>query len=457
MKRLTAMFSLLLCVVLLCTSCGASSMTFEELYSENKYEDKYPTLGSISEIPTLEGFMHVPGEYENETQILAFRNKDASKLKFYNAETDSWILTFDNDYIENFRTFSVYGNSMLIVVEEDENKEYKFYTKIYDANGNLVATKLGSTELEYWYNAVTVSADLFQFDGKIYRVSEKGAVSTVVSNPFFGDIPSFEIKTESHYYDFNSTMGGSASIYVYDNDLENVFFWEVPYSTAVTTSMVLLEENKVLVQFMEMLPDTETKYDFVMSGTKCNLTSLVIDTETGKEKKVKLDYIVSESDFANNIINNDGVDNFFPEDVKNITFISPIEDRKVVTSSTSMKIVCLKGSDASIALEISPEIPLFECEQIANDRFIYKAHSGDSYLINSKGKVISVLDSDVFKAAYHNEKYIVLNGKIYDYDLKEVYDYKADGKEFVALFGHSVLLKETKMFDLDDYYVYTAT
>ena len=76
MKRLTAMFSLLLCVVLLCTSCGASSMTFEELYSENKYEDKYPTLGSISEIPTLEGFMHVPGEYENETQILAFRNQD---------------------------------------------------------------------------------------------------------------------------------------------------------------------------------------------------------------------------------------------------------------------------------------------------------------------------------------------------------------------------------------------
>lgn len=442
MKKITSLVCLFLCIVLLCTSC-AKDMTFVDFYANKEYEDSYPTLAKFEEVEKLDGYTYKNSNYE----MIVVETKDGDKVKFYNVEKDYFVLTLEENYLDDYTFFTVSGNTFVITVEEDYNVEDTYYTNVYDANGNLMLSKKGYSDLGA-DKVVTTSTDLFQFDKKIYRVDNNGGIFPVVTNPFYGTLPSFSFRTAEYYY-----IVGSSDVAVYDQSLNCVFNWSIPYSTYLDCNIVALSEENFLVQVLEVLPDTETKYDILSDdGEKCKLTSTVVDVKTGKEKTVKLDYLVAYVMYSDNqVYSNDTMD-FVSDKIENIAYICYIKDHKLLDNE--YELVALKGKDASVDFAIAPEFDNLPTEY-AENRYIYTTDNGERYLIDAAGKTISKFASGATTNASSNEKYIVMDGKIYNYDLNEIYDCAANKKEVVDVLGHCVILRDS-VGENKEYYLYTA-
>lgn len=444
MKKITSLVCLFLCIVLLCTSC-AKDMTFVDFYADKEYEDSYPTLNSFTEVEKLDGFSYD----SSENEFIVVETKDGDKVKFYNIEKDYFVLTLEEDRLSSFDFFTVSGNTFIVTVEEDYDVEGTYHTNIYDANGSLMLTKK-STDSVSASSVIAKSQDLFQFDKKIYRVDNEGGIFPVVTNPFYGTIPSFSFRTETYYYSV-----GSSDISVYDKSLNCVFNWTIPYSTYEECNIEVLSEENFLVQVLEVLPDTETKYDFLgENGEKYKLTSTIVDVATGKEKTVNLNYLIAYLTYsANRVYANDTYD-YISDKISNIAYVCYIKDHKLNSHMSAVDLVALNGKDASIDFVIAPEFDTLPTE-FAENRYTYTTDSGETYLIDATGKTISKFANDAIKNAKFNEKYIVMDGRIYNYDLNEVYDCAANKKEVVDVLGHCIVLRDS-VGENKDYHLYTV-
>jgi len=446
MKKITSLVCLFLCIVLLCTSC-AKDMTFVDYYAAKEYKDKYPTLNSFTEVEKLDGYSYETSGYE----IIVVETKEGDKVKFFNLEKDYFVLTIDEAHLDNFDFFEVSGNTFIVTVEADYSGEDIYYTNIYDANGSLMFSKKGYSDLDSKTDKVVItSEDLFQFDKKIYRVDNGGGIYPVVTNPFYGTLPAFSFRTEAYYYIVNSS-----DVAVYDQSLNCVFNWTTPYITYEECSIVALSEENFLVQILEVLPDTETKYDFLGdNGEKYKLTSTIVDVKTGKEKTVKLDYLITYLTYsANRVYGSDEYD-YISDKISNIAYVCYIKDHKLHSNISAFALVALSGKDASVEFTIAPEFDNLPTP-IAENRFEYITDSGETYLIDATGKTIAKFSSDVTEDADFNEKYIVLDGKIYNYDLNEVYDCAANKKEVIDILGHCIILRDS-VGENKDYHLYTV-
>lgn len=455
MKKVIRLACLLICVILFCTSC-AQQMSFKKFYANYEYENSYPLITSkFTELTALDGMAF---ESATDSEILVFEHRSENsdeetvvQTKFYNAKTASFIISLKEESVVNYKSFSVYGNTFIAIVEktvtdDGETKTTTYKTNVYNSKGEIVATMDDYAELSL---AFTVSGDLFRFDGKIYRVAKDGAVTLVTDSPFFGSIPSFDFRTESFYYDIASDFD---SVCVYDKDLVSVFYWELPYE-ADESSITFLSENRILVQMLDKVPEGEKDYDIydAESDTRYKLTSMIVNTKNGNEKTVKLDYLVEYRIYSKDIVTTDDTTDFLPKKVKNLFYVTMIENKKVLTSSEATKLVSLDGKNASILIDAVSNLDSLPMP-IAEDRYLYTADSGESFIMDSTGKIIGKINSSVYNNAQKNEKYIVLNGKIYNYNLEMVYDCEANDMTVAFMLGNSIILKKT---DDSTYYLYS--
>ena len=443
MKKIIAIICLVFSLATILTGCSLhQKISFKEFYKNYEYTDEYPALKSYSKISDLSEM-----SYRNSVgSILAFNNKDGKKLKFYNVKSESFVLTLDTDYVLHCQILSANEKQFIIAVERDENKSNVYYTNLYDSNGKLVATKNAYTDSYQLSELLVSSIDLIQFNGCIYRVNDDGSTTTLVTNPFFGAVPSMDTKTEDYYYSVDSE-----SVTVYSHDLEEVFHWSAPKDCYSLIGMNVTSEDTILVQYVDKLPENEKKYDIIDGkGIKYNLTSKIIDVSSKKEKDVNLDYVIVEYFFAkgSSEFESDETD-MIPSKVKNLAFIVEIKDKRVASTEEDLKCVALNGKNGKIEFLVIDEYDNLP-SPIAKDRFQYYSHSGYMTLIDADGKYIGRIGN--LSSDSYNETYIVKDKKIYDFNLQVKYDFSSDDKTCKSILGHSVLLE-----DDDNVFVYTAS
>ena len=443
MKKIIAIICLVFSLATILTGCSLHrEISFKEFYKNYEYTDTIPALKSYTKISDLSEMSH----RSSSNGIFAFNNKDGKKLKFYNINSGSFVLNLDTEYVEHYQIISANDEQFIIVVEQDENKSSVYYTNLYDASGNLVATKNGYTDSYQLYDLVKSSIDLIQFNGCIYRVNEGGSTTALVTNPFFGALPSMDTKTEDYYYVIDTYQ-----VTVYSHDLEEVFHWSAPQDCYETPTINVTSEDCLLVQYLDKLPDSEKKYDIIDgNGNKYNLTSKIVDVSEKKEKEVNLDYAIIEYFYAkgNSAFDSEDMD-MIPSKVKNLAFVIEIKDKRVVSTADEMKCVAINGKNGKIEFVVTDEFDNLPCP-IVKDRFEYYSNSGYMTLIDADGEYIGRIDS--LSSDHYNETYIVKDKKIYDFNLQVKYDLSSDDKEYTALLGHSVLLE-----DDDNVFVYTAS
>lgn len=396
-KKLFAL-ALALCMIFLCTACS-KNVSFKKYYKDQKYTDPYAV---VSIMEKLDQFTDM--SYTNAyNELIVFTGEE--EWKVFNAKTNNIVATFKNDIVEpEIRFFSISGKTYFAAC--------KLATiSVYNDAGEMVATGSGTLD------TFTARMDMFEAGTKIYRVEKDGKITTVNTNPLFGGIPSLSNKTDNYYY----SMSGD-SVTVYNKELETVYFWEAPISDVSETAMVMLGDN-VLVQMWIPLNDTEDDYDCLIEGEKFDIESVIINPKKGKADSVKLDYVLAGSG------NQDRVT------------VAMIKDRRVQDAPSARKVVSLNTGNGKIASEILSDLQ-GTVQMVAENRFLYNAYNGDSYLMDATGKIIGKVN-ELRNNSSRNANFIVSNGMVFDYDLKEVY--VCINEEVESVMAHSVALRKTEL------------
>ncbi|MBQ2667933.1 MAG: hypothetical protein IJF56_04820 [Clostridia bacterium] len=509
-KRLCVLL-LALCLMLSCTACGMTKgITFAEYIKDYEYHDYYPALNAMEKLDAFTG-MDMAGSYN---ELVAF--SDATTYKVYNTDTDTVIAELDalvysgieffeaedqtffvtmnsrqapviaepeapvmeaekefltvdeiNEYLEQgtfiydeesdmcidletgifwtydsstggfvpFTAFeeNEFGTGTVLPEEEAPTEEAVperlANIEVYNAEGTKVAVAESSSD-DY-----TVCEDLFEIGGMIFRVGESGEITPINVNPFFGSIPEIDAKVKDHYYTFDDY-----SVTVYDSELNATFYWEVPSSSVEDYRIMPLGDN-LLVQMITPLHESEDDYDVVDEEGKYDFTSLIIDPVKGDVKEVKLDYVPLY------------FDSYYEDDEdKEFAVVSMIEDHRVQDAESARKCVKINSKTGAIEAEVFTDI-FGTTSLLAEDRFIYRTYSGDLYMLDNKGNSlgkVNMLDTEAYDS--HNETFFTYDGRVYDYNLQEVYNYADAGQTVYYMMAHSIIFRD----ELNHYHLLTA-
>ena len=350
--------------------------------------------------------------------LMVFYNSEDEEYSVYNAKTDSFV--FDMEYDEdNYLFCTGVGDEAYILVQTYDDD--KANTELYSASGNFICKKSGE-------NSITVMGfDLFSFGGAIYR-AEKGGATLVIDNPFFTELPNITAETDSYYY----AMSGR-DIDVYNKNLELVLHKEIPGNNY---HAVLLSGDHILMQWFDYLPDTINSYDFIYSGMKANLNSVMLNVSTSAEKNLKLDFLVSESllrvDEKNEKVK------YSYDDITDVVAIYEIKDKMLYTNTTP-KVVAIDNEKGKIKFELFGDgSNCYKLEVLENGSYIMTALDGTEYLLTKGLKNVGKFDYSSNKSNMTNT-YIVKNGALYNYSLQKVYDFASLGYSVYAMLDNSVI------------------
>lgn len=438
MKRIILVVALILCTLLLCTSCG-KEVSPADFYENETFEAPYSFTSATK--------LDIGSDYEfigGKDNILLFGYLDlegdepAVHYSVYDLAENKVVSTYKSteEKVLEIELAEIFGVEVVVVEETVESDDDTVVTTtLYTPAGtSIVSAKDAALNYSDDY------LDLFVFNDVIYRINADATATELCSTAFFS-IPDFDFKTEDYYVSLDED-----EITVYDANLSEVSYWEAPHGNIGEIGTTLLSDTSVLIQYMTQLPEDAKKFDIIEEGTKYDLVSIVYNFAKDKEKEVDLDFVGYGDATKARVLPYGDEDTFnYMKGIDNIVYIHYIDDNGNVLNDQN--IVSLNAKNGKIKKVIAPDYDSFS--MVAENRFMVTYKSGNKALIDENGDVIANLDSNV----NGNGIYIRKGDKIYDYDLKLVYDLDAKEKEFVGFVGTNFIVSAEEDDEIKYYLV----
>ena len=444
MKKLICTICCLCLVALLCTSCSlfTKPLGLEKLVEGMSYEDKSDyafTPSALTEIDLPEKSTYV----SHLDHLFVFENTIEKTKMVYNAQTNKIILEYDSADISNIYFFHAGEFTYVCVVHkyDDGQKNTAIYTDsgsfIDEGNGNIGSSDIVSSRYH----------DLFYFGGLIYRAENRSA-TVVVDNPFFGGIPSIDRQTESYYYEIFDDYFA-----VYDKSLNEVFYKELSHVDGKTfTNVTVLSDNTVLLQKIDTLPETEEKYDAIYCGEKINFTSVIVNVETGKEKVVDLDYLALYVEYCKDYVETDhrySNVTYSYDKIENLVYVLLIDEFGVIDGDAPDNLAVIDSKTGKIdRMVFGEDDNCIYIEPIGNGKYVKYSASGTLYLLDENLETVGKIDGSSVEES--NYTYMISEYALYDYKLKEVFNYSEKNYTVHAVLKDSVIFKD----ESNVYYLY---
>lgn len=406
--------SLLLCIMILFTSCSSVGNISRLLIDDYEEESSKPYV-SGAEVTNLND-----ASYSNSRGNLVLFTKyatDGREYFVYNLDTHQiiWSQSESSHLSLSVSFYSAYVDyhsvAFFTVHETVTEAESECTTTLYSADGS----KISSVDSSY---SPTCVEDLIYFDGKMYRVYGNGKISSAFDYSPLARIPSINSKHKDIYYQLNDDM-----IQTYDSKLKPLAKYRIPECS--NCEFVLLGDGNVLVQYIYEADPMSNDYTVIIEGEKYDVITKIINAKNGNEKTVKCNYIIR---YANINYDYAGIDS---EKTPVIGGVYVIEDRRIAEE----KVVTIDNSGKASALGSLDNDRITSLSFFAKNRWIIDTESGSKYLVDQKCEIIG----EVTKADRYGE-FFVSDGKIYDADLKEVYDLASKKQSINKSIGASILL-----------------
>ena len=446
-KRILALVALMLCIVTVLASC-ATSKKFKKIVGDAAYEDENPTLAAAKAL-TLKG------ELENakgDLVVFELENEEENTITYtvYNLALDTVVYTVtDSQKVEKTETEET-TTEIEIELRYNEMTEASWFKVAMVTTVRTIRTAEESVSVVYSLRNAkggafagcttkdekTVrfeeSLDLILFENAAYRIAKDGSIDKAFDVNAFAAFPAVYYKQGNYYYGATSNY----AICVYDAELNLVAHTQFPsYVNASDIGCFFLNDGNVLIQYTETLGQFEEEYDYSANGYRHNLCSFLLDVEKNKTKKLDLDYKIVRLD------NQSEYDNWlYSEKIENVAWIHEIEDQKLDEAYSAKKMVSMSNK-GKVKREITGIIPNQAPEDlkcVAPDRWVATDLAGNKFLLNGNGEIIGNVNG--LDLENLNAFYLLMNGKIYDWDLNLQYDLTANEVEISAEMNHGVLM-----------------
>ena len=445
-KKLVALALVLALAVsaLSLAACGTDfSKTYKNIYSNKDLEQFFVDQKVLNSQKDLNlDFEGVIDEDEGFNLGVFVKEGDNEKMtyKVYNFENDSVVATFTDTDTVRYYMDEDFINSLIIDMKfydyfyveksttDATTQTVKTEYFVYDANGNAIgsADEMPTTV----FDTLFIGNDYYRIKKDKFEKAGSRAKNAM-------QLPEFDNLIDGKYYELNEE--GDEYIAIYDNEFNMINYYKLP-SYADLIEWGVLNDGNVIVQLACDVPETDSDYN-VLFGNGQQLTKYKVVTEIYNVKKSEMKEIETTFLFNGNItaVNSfEGLNAKFSygSSVENLARVAIITDKRVDQNS---KYVSIKNNGEIDQILFEDFVgqngngvrPLF------SGNFVVYTEDG-SKLLNEKGKVIA----DVTDARFNN-KYIVLDGKIYDHDFKELATF--DEEKFnVQLMNNTVVLNSVE-------------
>ncbi len=436
--KFTFMALLLLSMVLVLASCGIRS--FDDLVDKD-YEpvDTNPAYTTVNEVATLAELE--TAQQAGDLQLFTKTDPTTGLTKYvvYDVANNKVVWQKEETKSESATAQS----KMQLAVSLSTLKEATYFTVTQTTiaqtleNGIPVKTDRTSTVSVYAFDGtqyaelakaeepdheILTAQDLLYFEGKCYRADESGKIAYAFDYSTFAKFPTLSHSTPEYYVERVSNVW-----IVYDKELNQISAYELPSYAEVNYSRVL--GDKLFVQYVIQEDMFSTDYQIITEDNKkFTLYTSLIDLEKGKEKEVDAEYVVAGTMMASTSASWEryGFKDMEDEDVA-IVRVCEIVDQRINEAELATQLAVLNAKGKITILDLPFAMPVADIEPVAKGIWEVETIDGREYLINADGEV----QGEITQAELDDAAYVIANGKLYDYELKEVYDFEADKLEYV--------------------------
>lgn len=460
-KRLLALAAMMLCVVMMLSSCAlfTPNLKFKKLIQKDAEPETDPALNALIKLDVKGS--NSSDYYSSDLVVLVDTNQ-TNGLKtttVYNVATNQTIWTATDSDSESgtgsvkveysVKMMNVYPDqeavTLLYVTKEttttndgDIDREYDM-TIMTETGAEIVA--LSDIDVNEIENSSWETDDLLCVDGKVYRISDNGSVSVAFDWNDLREEPKNLHKAGDYY-----VAREENAVYIYDGSLNMTAAYRAPmydmednedegFSLDNFFQAHVLSNGNVLVQYLVRQDTFAKKYTFLMEGEKYNLYSVLVQAKNGKTKDLSLDYLI-EYVAVQDEFSYGGVS----EKIDNLAMAFAIEDQRINMDEASAKVLSMtnKGRIAGVVKDPVPNACLAEgFELVAKNRWAVYTADGRSFLLNEKGDVIG----EVSGLGSSNEFGFVVNKKVYDWDLNMKIDLTKEDAVSVQMMRNSIIFR----------------
>lgn len=434
--RIAALIVLALCFALVLVACGnAKERSIKSTFKTVAADKALPTLAAATKLDVAGNSVQTRGA------LVLF--SDGTVQTVYNVALNSKVGTFTDSATETYdvdlRSTDAPGYDIAFFVVTKATAgatEVTYQTTLYAADGTTVASADKAVfDLDYEF-------DLVLFNGKCYRVAEDGAMTEAFAwSEMAGDLPDIFAASKKYYYAELDVGSGFA---VLDRSLKTVSWYKFP-AHAITPVYGVLSNGDVWLQYAELLPEAAEKFDYMTNGAgntviKYNLVQQVMDAKKGSLKDVKTDYYLNGGMVARNILPAEKETfDALKGSIDTLATGYKIVDQRISTGMADFLILSISNSGkVESVLNRAVDGQVGMPQAVADDVVLISDVLGHEYLYNAKGKLIG----DVTGAVAMTDTYVVGEGKIYNFQLNEVYDFAKEGYEYEGALKSAVLFSK---------------
>jgi len=437
MKKIVSVIAVVLVLTCLlgvfgaCSSNGGISFRRAKI----KIDHTVPSIlssSNVAEVVTLAGTTN-QNNSNNDVLAVTGRVNDQSVTLYslINVETGTVLASETQD------KFSLYGygeNAFYLrsVLNPVTNK---YSTTLYNAKGEAVKflDAAGAEQEAYVSDGLptvqNVSLDVFAFADNYFRADDDSyALSRIRRIPNLVDFNyNFTDSNEKYYYMIQPNQRRAL---IFDKNLDLVTSYYV-HGVFNTLNMFVMESGDIFVQTTTNLMAEEKEYTYIQNGNKVLLKTYVVDAKKGAAAEKRFDYfvqnLVAVSEDDNVVVNAD-----------NVAVLAPIENERLLNNATDVMCVSLSNSltvkgrfDQMIDNQTPGTFPAS-----INGYLILRTPMGRK-LVTTKGDVIGDFTYQSYNEALFNQ-----NGKLFNFDLKMVFDYTKEGYSLESWMNYSVILSK---------------
>ena len=420
--------ALLLSCILLLNACSfGNTLKLSKLFDESKFREPYvPTSATL--ISELNDATPVGSSYSYGTTLQLFSKDDGEYTKYmvYNVEIGKIVLTKTETEIRDYSISITEDNSLspiIVVLTENysssEDDEADYTTTLYNADGTEIASAQGDKDY-------TMSFDMVYFDGKVYRLNEDSQFEYVFDYSPLAEFPNVIYKSGKYYL-----AGSDDCISAYNQELELVGTYVIPSYLQEDATAVALTDGKLFIQTLLELDAMATEFDILKDNKKYDMVTLLVNVPKGTAKEIDIEYYVDDPLYTAYSMYESY--HFFDEDVKNLVYVSPIVNHRVDENTYQIATVKSDGDLQFLAQFEGMNIEYIDV--LENGLYVIDTAIG-TYLADEDFDLIADISNASFRGGH-----LIADGKVYDYNLAEVLDYKEEKLTEVNYLNNALLFE----------------
>jgi len=307
-------------------------------------------------------------------------------------------------------TTSLFTVTTATTTYKEGNSQTKYAVTLYNVNGE----KINSSDEEAMVELV--GEGMYQFEDTLYLETDN-KLEKISDIPAYNEVVDFDHYINKHFYaTYRENSAALKGIRVYDDKMNVVYSWCYG-ETGADVDYHILNNGSIVAQVRTELPEDAATYDFQVGTEKYALESFLLNPYEKVETALELDFVIMSNACRSETRGDYSQINSLNQTIENVGYVVFIEDQRINYANMTLVSLSNEAVINSIMAPVASNTKTQLFETTGNGYFTVLV-DGQTYIFDNTGAQVATYNGDLeatYKFLIHEDK-----GIIYDYKLNQL-------------------------------------